>query len=76
MYKAIVGFMCSIYKYTMTQYYILTHDPQFIDVADWITENDIRYEMHLNRTRFWVPAGLRTTEFLLKFIHCCPTVEE
>jgi hypothetical protein len=30
----------------------------------------------LNRTRFWVPDGIIMTEFLLKFIHCCPTVEE
>ena len=59
----------------MIQYYILTRDPQFIDVADWITKNDIRYEMHLNRTRFWVPDGPVRTEFLLRFIHCCPEVD-
>ena len=76
MYKAIVGFMCGIYKYTMTQYYILTRDPQFLDVGKWIADNNIKYELHLNRTRFWVPTGPITTEFLLKFIHCCPTVEE
>ena len=60
----------------MKQYFVLTRDPQFIDVADWITENDIKYEMHLNRTRFWVPDGTTTTEFLLRFIHCCAEVDE
>jgi hypothetical protein len=60
----------------MKQYFVLNRDPRFIDVADWITENDIQYEMHLNRTRFWVPDGPTTTEFLLKFIHCCNEVEE
>ena len=76
MYKAIIGFMYSIYKYSMTQHYILTHDPQFLDVCKWIDDNQIKFEGHLNRTRFWVPDGIIMTEFLLKFIHCCPTVEE
>jgi hypothetical protein len=60
----------------MTQHYILTHDLQFSDVVNWVAENNIEYEIHLNRTRFWVPDGPVKTEFLLKFIHCCPTVEE
>lgn len=60
----------------MTQYYVLTRDPQFSDVINWIPKNNIEYEIHLNRIRFWVPDGPVKTEFLLKFIHCCPEVEE
>jgi hypothetical protein len=60
----------------MKQYYVLTRNPQFIEVGKWIDENQIKFEPHLNRTRFWVPDGPITTQFLLKFIHCCPRVEE
>jgi hypothetical protein len=60
----------------MKQFYVLTQDPKFIDVSDWITENNIHWEMHLNRTRFLVPDGPVMTDFLLRFIQCCPEVDE
>ena len=60
----------------MKQYYVLNCDSRFADVADWMIENDIVWEMHLNRTRFWVPEGPVLTQFLLKFIQCCPEVDE
>jgi hypothetical protein len=60
----------------MKQYFVLTRNPQFLEVGKWISANNIKYEIHLNRTRFWVPDGPVTTEFLLRYIHCCDEVEE
>ena len=60
----------------MKQYCIYTHDINRIAVVEWIVENQLRCEFHLNRIRFWVPNGIVMTEFLLKFYHCCPEVIE
>lgn len=59
----------------MRHYYILTQDPQFAHVLDFVQTHNIRYELHLNRTRFWVPDGAILTEFLLRFSHCCTQVD-
>lgn len=60
----------------MQQYCVYTQDPNFVAVAHWLTVNNVKYEPHLNRTRFWVPDGLLLTEFLLKWHDCCPAVVE
>ena len=36
------------------EYYILTMHPNAKEVFTWIWENNLQYEVHLNRTRFWV----------------------
>lgn len=60
----------------MREYYVLTLDPRIGDVFRWIETNELTYEVHLNRTRFWVPEGRILTEFLLRFSETCPPVEE
>ena len=60
----------------MRQYYILTLDPRAGEVFDFIREHAFTLEVHLNRTRFWVPEGSVLTEFLLRFGDCCPYVDE
>jgi len=32
-------------------------------------------EVHLNRSRFWVPNSSLLTEFLLRFADCCVEVD-
>jgi hypothetical protein len=56
------------------QYSILTRDTEYINVANWIKENKIDFEAHLNRTRFWVTAGEEHTVFLLTWGHVCTPV--
>lgn len=51
----------------MYQYYILTQDPNIGDVLDFIRQHSLRCEIHLNRTRFWLPDGSILTECLLRF---------
>ena len=68
-------------KYMMTQglpvrqHYILTLDPRIGDVFAFIDYHKLRFDVHLNRTRFWVPEGSVLTEFLLRFGDCCPYVD-
>jgi hypothetical protein len=59
----------------MQEYYVLNQDPQVISVFKFITAHDLPHELHLNRTRFWVPPGLVHTEFVLRFAQICPCVE-
>ncbi len=58
----------------MRQYYVLSQDPQIEAVFDFISDKNLRFEVHLNRTRFWVPEGSVLTEFLLRF-PMLPTVD-
>jgi hypothetical protein len=51
----------------MRQYYVLTQDPTIGDVLDFIAHYSLRCEIHLNRTRFWIPEGSVLTECLLRF---------
>jgi hypothetical protein len=60
----------------MRQYYILTLDPRASEVFCFIRDHALALEVHLNRTRFWVPEGSVLTEFLLRFADCCPYVDE
>ena len=60
----------------MRQYYILTLDPRAAEVFEFIRHHKLQVEVHLNRTRFWVPEESSTlTEFLLRFSDCCPYVD-
>ena len=58
------------------QYYILTLDPRIREVFEFIDYHKLTVDVHLNRTRFWVPDGSVLTEFLLRFSDCCPYVDE
>jgi hypothetical protein len=58
----------------MQEYYILTLDVNAKTVLNWVFDNNLKYEAHLNRTRFWVPEGRIMTEFQLRFSDCCPRV--
>ena len=60
----------------MRQYYILTLDPRAGEVFNFIRDHKLTVDVHLNRTRFWVPEGSQLTEFLLRFADCCPFVDE
>ena len=59
----------------MRQYYILTLDPRRCEVFEFIEYHKLTVDVHLNRTRFWVPEGSILTEFLLRFSDCCPYVD-
>ena len=59
----------------MHQYYVLTRDRHYIQVGKWIAHNGIPHEIHLNRTRFWIPEGPLLTEFLLRWADVCPRVD-
>ena len=60
----------------MRQYYVLTSSPQLESVFEFIRHHNLRFEVHANRTRFWVPAGSVLTEFVLRFNESCPYVDE
>jgi hypothetical protein len=51
-------------------YAILTRSDKFLDIANYIQENNLNYEIHLNRTRFWVPDELHTEFTTLYGGHC------
>ena len=45
-------------------------------MLEFIQAHDLRYELHLTRTRFWVPEGRVLTELLLRFSECVDQVDE
>jgi len=54
------------------QYAVLMRDPSAVAVLEWITQHDLVYEVHLNRTRFWVPTNTAIyTEFALRWADVC-----
>jgi hypothetical protein len=60
----------------MRQYYILTLDPRAAEVFNFIRDHNLTLEVHLNRTRFWIPEDSSVlTEFVLRFSDCCPYVD-
>lgn len=59
----------------MNQYYVLTLHPRAGEVIRWILDRKLDRDVHLNRTRFWVPDGPILTEFHLRFGDCCPWVD-
>ena len=60
----------------MRQYYVLTQDPALQAVFEFISHHNLKLEVHLNRTRFWVPSGTILTEFLLRFSTVATLVDE
>lgn len=51
----------------LTQFSILTRDPDFAKTLDFIRQHSLKHEVHINRTRFWIPPGTVLTEFYLRF---------
>ena len=60
----------------MRQYYVLTQDPALKPIFEFIRHHDLKLEVHLNRSRFWVPEGTVLTEFLLRFSAVATLVDE
>lgn len=58
------------------QYYVLNQDPLVREIFDFIGQHGLRCEVHLNRTRFWVPEGPVFTEFALRFVGHAHTVDQ
>jgi lipocalin len=57
------------------QYYILTQNPKFKEVLEWLDRHGQWYEVHLNRTRFTVESGRLVTEFMLRYSEYIDTVD-
>jgi len=58
------------------EYYVLSSSPHLKSVFDFIRNNNLKCEVHLNRTRFWIdPHSEALTEFALRFAVHCPRVE-
>lgn len=57
----------------MNHYAILTRNDNFKSVIAYIKEHNLDCEVHLNRTRFWVPDILHT-QFLSQFGSVCNPV--
>jgi hypothetical protein len=47
-------------KATSQHYAVLSTSPKFREVLRFIEDNNLLYEAHLNRTRFWVTPEVRT----------------
>lgn len=57
------------------EYYVLTMHPDAKEVLTWIWANNLQYEVHLNRTRFWVPTDSSlNTYFQLWLADSCGVV--
>lgn len=52
-------------------YYMLNSDPRAGELFEFISQHKLRFEVHLNRTGFWVPSGSVFTEFALRFMDSC-----
>ena len=60
----------------MRQYYILNSHPKLKTVFEFIQQHDLEHQVHLNRTRFWVPLHDEIyTLFVLRFSDHCPLVD-
>jgi len=54
------------------QWAVLNSSPHAVTVLAWIDHNSLLYEIHLNRTRFWVPLNTEIyTEFALRWADVC-----
>jgi hypothetical protein len=51
----------------MKQFAVFSRDPNLKTVFEFIQQHELKHEVHLNRTRFWVPEGAVLTEFYLRF---------
>jgi hypothetical protein len=60
----------------LVQHYVLTQDPCAVEVYRFIKLHKLTCQVHLNRTRFWVPIDSPIyTEFALRFADSCPPVD-
>lgn len=59
----------------LRHYYVLNQDPRAQEVFEFIRQHHLGVEVHLNRTRFWIPQGSVLTEFVLRFHDCCHLVD-
>lgn len=57
------------------QFAVYTRSDDFVEVINWIRKNNIRAEVHLNRTRFWIPYSPELLEFLLTWGSICSRVD-
>ena len=61
----------------MRQYYILNQDSRALAVFEFIKHHKLTVEVHLNRTRFWIPEdSLQLTNFLLRYANVCTPVDD
>ena len=60
----------------MRQFCVYTRDDHFVEVIRWLKNNNIKFESHINRTRFWIPEGPTLTWFLVTWADVCPEVKE
>jgi hypothetical protein len=51
----------------MLQFALVNSDPKLRDLLEFIQQHALAHELHLNRTRVWIPEGPVLTEFLLRF---------
>jgi hypothetical protein len=56
----------------MLQFALVNSDPKLQDLFAFIQQHALAHELHLNRTRVWIPEGRILTEFLLRFDSCYP----
>ena len=66
----------TLYKYSMNHYCVYTRDirPGFISALNELSPTD--FEMHLNRTRFWLdPSLAHHVEFYIKWSHIIHAVD-
>ena len=59
-----------------TQYCIMTGHDEFKNVITWICDHNLRSEVHLNRTRFWVPHDFEDEFFTSGMHKYCPIVHD
>ena len=52
---------------SVKQFAVFSSDPNLESALEFIRTHNLRHEIHLNRTRFWVPEGPVLTEFYLRF---------
>ena len=57
-------------------YYVLNQDPRAREVFEFIREHQLAVEVHLNRTRMWIPEGTVLTEFIMRFHECAHMVDD
>lgn len=60
----------------MRHYCVYTADPRCSEVFKFIHKHNLRFELHLTRTRFWVSEGPVLTELMLRFSECVHRVDE
>lgn len=63
-------------KNKIYQFAVYTRSDEFVEIIDWLRQNNIRTEVHLNRTRFWIPYSPELLEFLLTWASVCPRVDD